>query len=326
MLSREIEIFRVVMIAGSATKAAKLMGLSQPAVSLSLRRLEQFAGLALFRRTGGKLQPNQEAHALLAEVQRHFVGMELIEERIRALRRFGAGRVRVASFPGIGTGFLPRVLADLSAGRERTFVSLQVMGSPDVRARILANEAELGVVADSVSMNGLDATLFAHYFGVVALPAGHPLARHRRITPAMLGRYPFIALNPEDSVSVRLDRIFSGHGVEPRTVVECSFTNGQCELVRNNVGIAIVNPITACDYLHAGLVFRPFSERLTYTALTVLPAGQPPSSIVSLMLGAMRKRLEADMAHLAGAMGGGPGAGALHSFDKAPGGRDGVAP
>lgn len=315
MLSREIEVFRVVMIAGSATKAAKLLGVSQPAVSLSLRRLEEMAGMALFQRTGGKLRPTQEAEALLTEVQRHFIGMEVIEDRLRALRRFGAGRIRIASFPGVGVGFLPRVLADLSEERERTFVSLQIMGSPDVRKRILDNGAELGVVADSVSVSGIEATLFAHYFGVVALPEGHALARQRLITPTMLSGYPFIALNPEDSVSVRLARICLDHRVELRTVVECSFTNNQCELVRNNIGIAIVNPITACDYLNAGLVFRPLSERLTYTALTVLPAGQPVPSFVGLMLGAMRKRLALDMKSLAQSMSVETST-KLHSFER----------
>lgn len=316
MLSREIEIFRVVMTTGSATKAARLMNLTQPAISQSLRRLEQSAGLALFQRSGGKLLPTQEARALLAEVDRHFVGMEVIEQRLRSLRQFGVGRIRIASFPGVGVGFLPRVLADLTQERERTLVSLQIMGSPEVRKRILSNEAELGVVADDVSTSGIEATLFAHYFGVVALPAGHALARHKRITPAMLSRYPFIALNPEDSVSLRLDRICRQHGVELRTVVECPFTISQCELVRNQVGIALVNPITACDYLHAGLVFRPFSERLTYTSLTVQPAGQPASSFIRQMLGAMRKRLEADMLTLTAAM---SGAGPLHSFDPLTG-------
>ncbi len=311
MLAREIDIFRVVMTTGSATKAARLMNLTQPAVSQSLRRLEQFAGLELFQRTSGKLRPTQEAQALLAEVERHFVGMEVIEQRIRALRQFGAGRIRIASFPGVGVGFMPRVLADISQEREKTLLSLQIMGSADVRKRILSNEAELGVVADDVSTKGIEATLFAHYFGVVALPQGHALARHKRITPAMLGKYPFIALNPDDSVSLRLDRICRNHGVELRTVVECPFTISQCELVRNKVGIAVVNPITACDYLHAGLVFRPLSERLTYTALTVLPAGQPVPALVRAMLGAMRKRLEADMHMLTEAIGGGP----LHSFN-----------
>lgn len=314
MLSREIEIFRVVMTTGSATRAARLMNLTQPAVSQSLRRLEQSAGLALFQRSGGKLQPTQEARALLAEVERHFVGMEVIEQRLRSLRQFGVGRSRIASFPGVGVGFLPRVLADLTRERERTLVSLQIMASPDVRKRILSNEAELGVVADDVSTSGIEATLFAHYFGVVALPAGHALARHKRITPAMLARHPFIALNPEDSVSLRLDRICRNHGVELRTVVECPFTISQCELVRNRVGVAIVNPITACDYLHAGLVFRPFSERLTYTSLTVQPAGQPASGFVRQLLGAMRKRLELDMQTLSQAMPDAEHAAPLHSF------------
>jgi DNA-binding transcriptional LysR family regulator len=315
MLSREIEIFRVVMTTGSATKAARLMNLTQPAISQSLRRLEQFAGLELFQRTGGKLQPTPEARVLQAEVERHFVGMEVIEQRLRALRQFGVDRFRVASFPGLGVGFLPRVLADLTPERERMLVSLQIMGSPDVRKRILSNEADLGVVADDVSTRSIEATLFAHYFGVVALPAGHALARHRRITPAMLAKYPFIALPPEDSVSLRLDRICRNHGVELRTAVECSFTISQCELVRSKVGIAIVSPITACDYLHAGLVFRPFSERLAYTSLTVQPAGQPASAIVRHMLGAMRKRLEVDMQTLAQAMAAGDHADPLHSFD-----------
>jgi len=318
MLSREIEIFRVVMTTGSATKAARLMNMSQPAISQSLRRLEQFAGLALFQRSAGKLLPTQEAQALLKEVDRHFVGMEVIEQRLRALRQFGVGRVRIASFPGVGVGFLPRVLADLSRERERTLVSLQIMGSADVRKCLLSNEAELGVVADDVSTNGIEATLFAHYFGVVALPQGHALARHKRITPAMLGKHPFIALNPEDSVSLRLDRICRNHGVELRTVVECPFTISQCELVRNKVGVAIVNPVTAYDYLHAGLVFRPFSEQLTYTSLTVQPAGQPASSFVGMMLGAMRKRLEVDMHTLSHSMAGGD-IGPLHSLTKISG-------
>ncbi|WP_137173060.1 LysR substrate-binding domain-containing protein [Massilia sp. HP4] len=314
MLSRDIEIFRTVMTSGSATRAAKVLGLSQPAVSMALRRLEERAGLELFQRPGGKLQPTQQAQALLAEVQRHFVGMDVIEQRIRSLKQFGAGRVRIAAFPGLGTGFVPRVLADLAAAGTRSMVSLQVMGSQDVRSQVLRDEVELGIAAQDISTAGVEHALFAHYFGVVALPAGHQLARHNVITPKQLARHPFVALQPDDAVSLRLDAICRGHGVQLQTAVETSYTFSLCELVRNRIGIALVNPVTASDYLDAGLVFRPFSERLEFTALTMWPAGRPLSPFVRQMLGAMRARLQVDMDSLRATMPHGAGTALLHQF------------
>lgn len=314
MLSRDIEIFRTVMTSGSATRAAKVLALSQPAVSMALRRLEERAGLELFQRPGGKLQPTQQAQALLVEVQRHFVGMDVIEQRIRSLKQFGAGRVRIAAFPGLGTGFVPRVLADLAAAGTRSMVSLQVMGSQDVRSQVLRDEVELGIAAQDISTAGVEHALFAHYFGVVALPAGHPLARHNVITPKQLARHPFVALQPDDAVSLRLDAICRAHGVQLQTAVETSYTFSLCELVRNRIGIALVNPVTAVDYLDAGLVFRPFSERLEFTALTMWPAGHPLSPFVRQMLGAMRARLQADMDGLRATMPQAAGATMLHQF------------
>lgn len=318
MLSRDIDIFRTVMTSGSATRAAKVLGLSQPAVSQALRRLEARAGLELFQRLGGKLQPTLQAHALLAEVQRHFLGMDVIEQRIRSLKQFGAGRVRVAAFPGLGVGFIPRVLADLAqAGAQddaRSMVSLQVMGSYEVRSQVLKGEVELGIAAQDVSTVGVEHALFAHYFGIVALPAGHALARNKVITPKQLARYPFVALNPDDAVSLRLDAICRSHGVQLQAAVETTYTFSLCELVRNRVGIAVVNPVTAVDYLDAGLVFRPFSERLAFTALTMWPAGRPLSPFVRRMLGAMRARLQADMDRLRASMPAGAREVALHQF------------
>lgn len=323
MLSRDIDIFRTVMTSGSATRAAKALGLTQPAVSLALRRLEERAGLALFERGGGKLRPTQQATALLAEVQRHFVGMDVIEQRIRTLKQFGAGRMRLACFPGLGVGFMPRVLADLGrAGPHGAdaagLVALQVMGSQEVRSQVLRDEVELGIAARDVSTGGVEHALFAHYFGVVALPAGHALARNNVVTPKQLARHPLVALNPDDAVSLRLDAILRSHGVAPRTVAETTYTFSQCELVRNRIGIAVVNPVTAVDYLDAGLVFRPFSERLDFTALTMWPAGRPPTGLARRLPGAMRARLQADMERLRASMPSGAGAKAndivLHQF------------
>jgi len=298
MLLREIEIFRAVMTAGSASKAARLLNLTQPAVSQSLRKLETHAGLALFERARGKLVPTQEAHALLAEVHRCFVGLDAIEHRLRSLRQFGVNRIRIASLPGMGVGFLPRVLSELKLSERKVTVSLQIMSSRDVRTRLLAGEADIGLMADEVSADGLEHSVFARYNGVVALPPRHPLARKKVIKPADLARYPFLALNPEDGASVRLDAIFRAHGVLPDTIVETPYTISLCELVRHHVGIAIVNPVTALDYVGRDIVLRRFSEKLEYGCQLAMPAGRPLTPFAQQLLATVRTRLAADLAGL----------------------------
>lgn len=299
MLLREIEIFRAVMGAGSASKAARLLSVTQPAVSQSLRKLEEHAGMALFQRIRGKLYPTQEATALLAEVNRCFVGLDAIEHRIRSLRQFGVGRIRIASLPGMGIGFLPRVLREVGLADRRMTVSLQIMSSREVRARLLAAECDIGLMADEVSVAGLEHSVFARYEGVVALPPGHPLARKRLIQPTDLARYPFIGLNPEDAASKRLDAIFAAHGVAPDTIVETPFTMSICELIRQGVGIGVVNTVTALDYVNRGLVLRRFSERLEFACILAMPAGQPLTNFAQHLLAIMRIRLNAELQQLA---------------------------
>jgi DNA-binding transcriptional LysR family regulator len=299
MLIREIEIFRAIMTAGSASKAARLLNVSQPAISQSLRKLEEHAGIALFERQRGKLYPTQEAQALLAEVNRCFVGMDAIEHRIRSLSQFGVGRIRLASLPGLGLGFLPRVLSDIDLSERKITVSLQIMSSRDVRARLLANEADIGLIADEVSSAGLEHSVFARFDGVVALPLNHALARKQLITPADLANYPFISLNPEDAAGQRLTAIFDSHGIRPNIVVETPFTTSLCELVRHGVGVAVVNPVTAFDYVKRDIVLRRFSEKLEYTCVLAMPAGRPLTAFTQHLLAVMRTRLQSELAMLA---------------------------
>jgi DNA-binding transcriptional LysR family regulator len=135
---RDIEIFRAVMNAGSTSKSAGLLEISQPAVSQAIRRLETTADFKLFERVRSGLIPTQEAIALMREVDRYFVGFEVIEHRIRSLRSYGLGRLAIASIPALGVGFLPRVIAAFDATSRDVQISLQVMSSREVHEKVSA--------------------------------------------------------------------------------------------------------------------------------------------------------------------------------------------
>lgn len=295
MLVTEIETFRAVMNSGSARKAATLLGVTQPAVSQSLKRLETEAGFPLFLRLRGRLQPTPEARALLVEVERVFVGLGTIEHRLRSLREFGVDRLQVACYPAFGLGFVPRALRGLAntarSGR-RPQVSLQVLSSPGVRDRVLTGQADFGLMADEVSSEGLEASVFARLPGVVVMQRGHPLARHKQVRPEQLAELPFLALNPEDASRRRLEAVLASHGVVLSVSVHTPYSASVCEMALHGLGIGVVNPISALDYVQRGLVIRRLAIEVNFTCMLAIPAGQPLSGTAKTLLAAMRKQLQ----------------------------------
>ena len=184
MRVKEIETFRALMSSGSTRKAADLLGVTQPAISQTLKRLETDAGFELFQRLRGRLHPTPEARALMVEVERVFVGLGAVEHRLKSLKEFGVDQLKLACYPAFGLGFMPRCLkqfmASASAG-PRPHVSLQILSSKEVRDRVVSGLADFGLMADEVSLEGLDTTTFAKFPGVVVMQKGHPLARHKLI-------------------------------------------------------------------------------------------------------------------------------------------------
>ncbi len=293
----EIETFRALMRSGSTRKAALLLHVTQPAISQSLKRLEAQAGLPLFHRISARLVPTPEAHALLIEVERSFVGMDAIEHRLRSLRDFGVAQLDISCYPAFGLGFMPRALARLQAhvsGQPWPQVSLQVLSSKDVRDRVAVGLSDFGLMADELSLDGIDHSVFAKFPGVVVMPHGHALARFSTVKPAQLAELPFLALNPEDASRRRLEATLAQHGVTLRVAVQTPYAASVCEMALRGLGVGLVNPITALDYAERGLVVRKLSVDVSFACLLALPAGKVMSGTAMQFLSLMRLQLADD--------------------------------
>lgn len=292
---RDIEVFRAIMTSGSTSKAAMLLGISQPAVSQSVRKLEDRAGLQLFNRLRGRLQPTPEAHAFLHEVERCFVGLDALEHRLQSLKQFGVGRLQLASYPAFGMGFMPRTLQRHDLSNRAVTVSLQIMSSRDVRERLLAGQCDIGLMADEASTVGLEHSVFAKVNGVLVMSAKHPLATKRRIQATDLKDLPFLSLNPEDTARRRLEQVLAPAGIVPSTLVETPYAATICEMALNGLGVGLVNPITALAYLERGLVLRAFELEIPFTCIMATSAGRPTSGEVRAFMTCMRHQLAEDL-------------------------------
>lgn len=295
---RDIQVFRAVMRAGTTSKAATLLNVSQPAISQSLRKLETSSELRLFERTRGRLVPTQEALALIVEVDRCFAGFEMIEHRIRSLRSFGLGRLAIASFPALGNGFMPRAIAAFGLGERRVQMSFQIMSSREVYQQVSAGQLDFGLMADELSVSGLEHSQFMSVPGVMVMNDRHPLAGKPVITADDLLEHPFIALNPEDASRRRLEQELILQGKVLRPILETPYSNSVCEFAMRGVGMGMAHPILALDYVTRGLRLKPMEVTANFTALLVFRPGVPMSENAKELLRVMRIQMESDMSSL----------------------------
>ena len=130
-------IFKTLIENGTATKTAKVLGITQSGVSRSLSQLEQKLGLKLFIRQKNRLLATPESHELYDEILRLVSNLDELKHSVMALREFGASRVGIASIPGLGFGFIPALIAKMQQNNSKLAVYLDIMSSHDVVLVIL---------------------------------------------------------------------------------------------------------------------------------------------------------------------------------------------
>lgn len=242
---RQIEAFRAVMQTGTVTAAAEVLHTTQPSVSRLLAQLAHETRLALFDREHGRLRPTPEAQALLAVVERHFEGLDAIALQIAAIRRSGAGSLRVGCTPALALSVLPRVVHAFVASRPEVHLKLETASMSLLQAGLTRGSHELILTTQPVRRAGLDAVALARRDMVAVLHPRHALAARKRLHVRDLHGQVLLTLGENDSTWQQLRRAMQQHRVEPAAVVETSYSGTVCLMAREGTGIGIVNPYAA---------------------------------------------------------------------------------
>ena len=124
---RHLEVFHAIMQTGSVTGAARLLNVSQPAVSSVLKHCEARMKIKLFTRSGGRLQPTPEAVAIFPDIAAIYGRLDAVGRLVQDLAGGRLGTLSVAgSFP-IANGYLAKAVATFITERPGTRVTLQSM-------------------------------------------------------------------------------------------------------------------------------------------------------------------------------------------------------
>lgn len=288
---RQLETFRAVMLSGSASRAADLLDITQPAVSRSVAELERVVGFALFERIRGRLVPTPEAKLLLAEVEQSFVGLDRLRAEAARIRDFGAGSIRIASLAALGSTLVPRPIRAFQAKHPDVPLTLQVHSSSQVRALVANGSFDLGLAANEIELSGIEHRVFGSSRALCALPPGHPLTAKAVVEPADLHEQRFVALATEDRARQQIDALLAKNGVRPKIVVETPASATVCALALEGVGIGLVNPLATDGYALRGLALRPFEPAIYFKELLLFrPDAQKARLVKSFVAELLKAR------------------------------------
>lgn len=270
---RHIEVFRAVMLAGSATGAAELLHTSQPTVSRELARLESLLGYSLFDRVQGRLRPHARALALWEEVQRSWQGLDRVVHRAVALGRpaDAAQSLSVLCLPALSHALLPGAAARMLAAHPGARVSVTPQEPPLLEEWMTAQRFDMGLSEQVSHPPGTRSQRLLSLDEVAVLPAGHALAARPVLQLADFADQPFVSLSADDPYRRQIDALFAEAGVQRQMRMETHSAVAVCAMVQRGLGVAVVNPLTALAVAGQGVVVRRVGFSVPFSVSLVLP-------------------------------------------------------
>jgi DNA-binding transcriptional LysR family regulator len=258
--SRQLEAFRAVMLTGAMTTAGNMINVTQPAVSRLVRDLEIKLGFTLFHRRGNLVVPTAEAYALLEEVKRSYVGLDQIHDFARDLRAGRGGSLRVAALPAMAAGFIPRFVAAFCRARPQLKVSVDGLPSTMIREHVVAGRYEIGITGLQFQSHSSFKITPIDDPAVVAIPAGHPLSKLDVVRPKDLYDQNLILLSKFTRGLHPIELALQA--IPRRQLIDTPLGTIACVLVSEGMGIAIVDPFSASEFVGKNVVFRKFKPTL----------------------------------------------------------------
>lgn len=245
---RQMEVFRAVMLTGSVKGAAKLLFISQPAVSRILAHTESTLRLKLFNRLRGKLVPTPEGELLFREVDEFYQRAVQVDEFASGLAEGPSGTLNVSASPCLGRGLMASAIAQFTARYPGIRVNFRTTLLNDMAQELLSNKVDLAVSVLPLEHPNLIVTPIMEGRMVAVVPKDHPLAAETEIPISAVAAFPLISHHRTLPFGQIVNSALERAEVEATVRVDIYQTDMACALVRAGAGVALVDQYTAASW------------------------------------------------------------------------------
>lgn len=293
---RQLEVLVAAADAATFSAAAKQVGISQPALSESIRRIEGELGVTLFERTTRSLKLTDAGRRAAAIAREAVQDFKRATERLAANADGSHGRVAIAALPSIACAAIPRALANFA--RDYPDIDVELHDVQHERAMTLVRDgiADMAVTLKPARAAGLTFDGVASDTAHLVCLRNHPLARHKSVRWRDLSDYPFIGITRISSVRRLTDAAFV-HGaiaIEPRYEVEQ--VPSAIALVEAGLGITALPSLTFAMFKSRDLAVRPLIEPVMRRHVGFVTRAQRSlPTFAEALKGAIREQLQNEL-------------------------------
>ena len=238
---RHLEVFDAIIAAGSISRAATQLNLSQPAVSIALANFEELIGFKLFQRDRGFFAPTREALLLQDEMAQGLLALSRVSQRVSEIRAGSVGSVRIATNGAMAIHFLPPLIAAYQRDHSDVNIDILVRSSRQVADWVSSRQIDIGLIDTPVPVAGLNATLF-NLECVCVMHEDDPLAVKRLISPTDLAGRSIVGITGQHMVDRQLDALLTAAGVTVERHISSYFFAIARNIIAVGKEIAIIDP------------------------------------------------------------------------------------
>jgi DNA-binding transcriptional LysR family regulator len=289
---RQIEVIRAVMVTGTLAGAARQLNVAAPGLSRLMKYTEDTLGAKLFIRRGGRFVPAPEARAIFAQINEVHRNIENLRFAVDGLARGEGAELKLGATPSIGHVMAPRAVADVRRKYADLIIDLDILKIEDAIDYLLLGRGEVVAISHRLEHPAINFEPLApgKLFCIVA--EAHPLSSRTRISVGEIATYPLIGIEPRDPYGQIIVRLFERLGVPYRVPIKARFGVTVCALVRQNLGIAVIDEFTLADRNVPGLRMIPIKETTTFQTYVAYRNDTTLSSPAEFFIRALRREME----------------------------------
>lgn len=240
---RQLEIFEAIARHGSFTRAAEALHLTQPTVSMQIRKLSDAVGVTLFEQFGKRIVLTEAGQDLARSARETFDILERFEMTVAERQGLERGRLRLAAIT-TASYFVPRLLGEFSRLHPGIELSLRLTNREQILTSIADKLDDLYILGqppediDVISTPFMDNPLVA-----IAAPE-HPLANERAIPLARLATEPWLMREPGSGTRKAIERLFESQQLTIKPRLELGANEAIKQAVLAGLGISALSAQT----------------------------------------------------------------------------------
>lgn len=248
---RQLDTFLEVARELSISRAAEKLHVTQPAVSMQMRQLEEAVDMPLYEQTGRKIRLTDAGQ----DFQQYAIGaiaqLKQLEDAMAERRGLKKGRVELA-IVSTAKYFVPMLLVLFRKKFPAIEVVLQIHNRESIMSLLTRNEIDLVIMGHTPDTIDCAATAFAtNPMGIISAP-GHPLSRRRHAPLAILNDQEFVVRESGSGTRQLMERLFAEHEINPHIVMEMPSNETIKQAVMAGMGLSFLSLRTIRHELASG--------------------------------------------------------------------------